>query len=245
MNFAFRTFLLLIMTSPLLAQQNFKQQQQTFERVKTAYAGKWGDLQNELKKQGLQDGFKLYIVAYKSEGKLELWLKGKQKTNYSLFKTYDFSAHSGTLGPKVKEGDGQTPEGFYIINAFNPVSNFYLSLGVSYPNQLDIQRSGKNKPGGDIYIHGNQVTIGCIPLTDDKIKEVYIMAVEARNGGQKEIPVHIFPFKMTKGNIDQQVARFPQQKIFWANLKPGYDYFERYKKPPVMKIISGGYKLDQ
>lgn len=245
MNIVFRIVFLLMVSSTLFAQNSFKQQQLTFERVKIAYSQKWAGLQSDLEKKAVKGGFSLYLAAYKNEGKLELWLKAKGKTSYSLFKTYDFSAHSGTLGPKVKEGDGQTPEGFYVINAFNPISNFYLSLGVSYPNALDVLRSGKNKPGGDIYIHGNQVTIGCIPLTDDKIKEVYVMAVEARNNGQKDIPVYIFPFKMNKENLNQHLSHFPQQKVFWADLKQGYDYFEKYKKPPVMKIINGGYVLSK
>lgn len=247
MNFACRIFLLFMMSSSFLfAQNGFKQQQLGFERVKTAYDQKWTLLQQDMKAgKGYNSDFKLLIIAYKQEGKLELWLKGKKESKYSLFRTYDFSAHSGTLGPKIKEGDLQTPEGFYTINAFNPMSNFYLSLGVNYPNQTDLHRSGKNKPGGDIYIHGNRVTVGCIPLTDDLIKEVYVIAVEARNNGQLEIPVYIFPFKMTGENLKKQLIQFPGQQQFWTNLQQGYAYFTKHKKTPLIKTTNGGYIIGE
>ena len=102
---------------------------------------------------------------------MEVWIKEASKDYYVLLNTYDFCTTSGTLGPKRKEGDLQIPEGIYTINHFNPQSNFYLSLGINYPNASDKILSDPVHPGGDIYLHGNCVTIGCIPLTDDKIKE--------------------------------------------------------------------------
>lgn len=215
---------LLLMTTTATAQSGFKQSQLKFERVKEAYDQKWTALQQDLAKAGFKGGFKLKIMAYKAEGKLEIWLKPSSQTTYQLFRTYDFCAHSGTLGPKVIEGDGQTPEGFYKINVFNPMSNFHLSLGVNYPNATDLARTGKDRrPGGDIYIHGNCVTVGCIPLTDEKIKEVYVLAVEARNNGQQDIPVTIMPFKMTKANLDRYVKAYPTQKTFWEGLFSEYN----------------------
>jgi murein L,D-transpeptidase YafK len=228
--------LLMIITIPTLAQNGFKDKQLRFERVKNAYAEKGTALQKDLERAGFTSSFELYITAYKSEGKLELWLKGTGQKQYKLFKTYDFCAHSGTIGPKVIEGDGQTPEGFYKINVFNPESSYHLSLGLDYPNKVDLARTGKdNKAGSDIYIHGNCVTIGCIPLTDEKIKEVYIIAIEARNGGQKEIPVSIFPFKLTDGNMKKYAAQFPAHLTFWQSLQLAYSYFEQHKTLPKMR----------
>ena len=241
MKFLFKLILLLTMTIPAFAQMGFKTEQLKFDRVRTAYAEKWLGLQKDLQAAGITGAFKIYIAAYKAEGKLELWLKTDRQKTYRLFKSYNFCAHSGTLGPKVKEGDLQTPEGFYYINAFNPMSNFYLSLGINYPNAVDRLRSGKEKTGGDIYIHGNCVTVGCIPLTDEKIKEVYVLAVEAKNAGQLKIPVHIFPFKMTKSNLNKQLQRFPQQKGLWTNLQSGYAYFEQHKLLPEVSIKAGQY----
>jgi len=226
------------------AQNNFKATQIKFERVEKAYDEKWETLQKFIKAAGYGNDFSMLINAYKAEGKLEVWLKAKSGKSYSLFRIYDFCAHSGTLGPKVVEGDGQTPEGFYYINVFNPMSSFHLSLGVNYPNAVDLARTGKNrKTGGDIYIHGNCVTVGCIPLTDEKIKEVYVLTVEARNSGQDNIPVNIYPFKMTDANIKKYSAQFPAQLIFWKTLQPGYLAFEKNKTAVNVKEVKGEYIL--
>lgn len=242
MKTIFKLLLILFMPIPVVAQQNFKKEQLKFERVRNAYDEKGEKLQKELNKAGCTSNFQLFITAYKAEGKLEVWLKANGQNQYKLFKTYDFCAHSGTLGPKVIEGDGQTPEGFYKINVFNPMSNFHLSLGVDYPNAVDKVRTGKgNKTGGDIYIHGNCVTVGCIPLTDDKIKEVYVLAVEARNYGQANIPVYIFPFKMTDSNLSKYSKQYPKHIAFWKTLQPGFDYFEKNKVMAKVAQISGKY----
>lgn len=242
MNTIFKLLVFLIMTMPAYAQSDFKQSQLKFERVRNAYDDKGEKLQKELQKAGYTSNFQLFITAYKAEGKLEVWLKANGQNQFRLFKTYDFCEHSGTLGPKIIEGDLQTPEGFYKINVFNPMSNFHLSLGVDYPNAVDKARTGKNrKTGGDIYIHGNCVTVGCIPLTDDKIKEVYVLGVEARNYGQANIPVYIFPFKMTESNLKKHIAQYPKQADFWRNLQHGYAYFDKYKTLPTITQVKGSY----
>ncbi|UKT62576.1 L,D-transpeptidase family protein [Pedobacter mucosus] len=226
------------------AQSDFKASQIKFERVENAYTEKWGSLKKSIKAAGYKNDFSMVINAYKTEGKLEIWLKNKSKRSYSLFKIYDFCAHSGTLGPKIIEGDGQTPEGFYYINVFNPLSSFHLSLGLNYPNSVDSARTGKDKkPGGDIYIHGNCVTVGCIPLTDEMIKEVYILAVESRNSGQDKIPVNIFPFKMTNGNMKKHLVQFPSQKGFWQTLQQGYRSFEKNGNMAKILEVNGNYLI--
>ena len=230
------------MTLSAFAQNGFKQQQLKFERVRTAYDLKWAALEKELQKAGFGNGFEMLMNAYKAEGKVEIWLKTAKQDKFTLFKTYNACAKSGTLGPKVIEGDLQTPEGFYKINVFNPMSLYHLSLGVDYPNAVDKARTGKNrKTGGDIYIHGDCVTIGCIPLTDDKIREVYVLAVEARNNGQSNIPVNIFPFRMTKANFDSYAKQFPQHIAFWNTLQLGFDYFEKNKMMAKVTKVGGKY----
>ena len=176
----------------------------------------------------------MFIRVLKNEKILEVWLKSKDQQEYKLFKTYNICASSGVLGPKRQQGDAQVPEGFYNVASYNPYSSYYLSLGLSYPNTSD-KIIGKRNLGGDIMIHGNCVTIGCIPLTDNSIKEVYVMAVEARNNGEQNIPVHIFPTKM-----DEKRMIFLYNKSdgntalmnFWKNIKTGYDYFEKNKNLP-------------
>lgn len=242
MKFLIGFALMLMINFSVNAQNNFKQQQMKFERVKAAYDLKWTSLKKELEQAGFGNGYELYIAAYKAEGKLEIWLKATNQDKFTRFKTYDFCAHSGTLGPKVIEGDLQTPEGFYRINAFNPMSTYHLSLGVDYPNTVDKTRTGnQQRTGGDIYIHGNCVTVGCIPLTDDKIKEVYILAVEARNNGQANIPVNIFPFRMTKANLEKYGKEFQQHLAFWETLQIGFDYFEKNKALPKVSQTNGNY----
>jgi murein L,D-transpeptidase YafK len=199
-------------------------------------------LKQFLKAAGIGDEFSMLINAYKTEGKLEVWLKNRRDKTYSLFRTYDFCAHSGTIGPKLFEGDGQTPEGFYHISAFNPMSNFYLSLGINFPNSVDYARTGKDRsPGSDIYIHGNCVTVGCIPLTDEKIKEVYILAVEAKNAGQVKITVNIYPFNLSDGNLKNYTAQFPKQGPFWKTLQPIYSFFEKNKMNVQVSEFKGKY----
>ncbi|MFD2286400.1 L,D-transpeptidase family protein [Pedobacter petrophilus] len=235
---------LLIISTMVNAQTNFKTNQLTFERVKQAYNEKWEPLNKSLKAKGYGGSYTMLINAYKAEGKLEIWLKNNSDKKYKLFRTYDFCSNSGVLGPKVMEGDKQTPEGFYYINVFNPMSNFHLSLGVNYPNAVDLARTGKDKkPGSDIYIHGNCVTVGCIPLTDEKIKEVYILGVEAKNSGQEKIPVNIYPFKMTDENMKKYATQFSLQVNFWKTLQPGYLAFEKNKNLADIKEIKGKYVM--
>ncbi len=126
---------------------------------------------------------------------MEVWVKNELKDQFKLFKTYKVCALAGSLGPKRMEGDYQVPEGFYYIDEFNPNSNYYLSLGINYPNVSDRVSERFHSAGGGIYIHGSCVTVGCIPITDQQIDEVYILAAQAKDQGQDFIPVHIFPIR--------------------------------------------------
>ena len=223
--------------------QNFRSSQQKNARVQLAYAEKWADLQNSLAKKGInKNNFELFIRVFKNEKIIEVWLRSKSEKEFKLFKTYDICASSGVLGPKRKQGDGQVPEGFYNVSAFNPYSNYYLSLGVSYPNASD-KIIGKNNLGGDIMIHGNCVTIGCMPLTDPYIKEVYILAVEAKNAGQQNISIHIFPTKLDDKGIQYLTTQYQQNTqliAFWKNLKTGYDYFELHRSLCKVSVDAAG-----
>ncbi|MDF2436137.1 MAG: ErfK/YbiS/YcfS/YnhG family protein [Bacteroidota bacterium] len=214
--------------------QTFRETQKKYPRVRTAYTEKWEPLRQELESKGFKGPFNMMIRALKHEKKLEVWLKPNNGSAFRLFKSYDICYYSGELGPKRHQGDGQVPEGFYSIAVFNPYSNYHLSLGISYPNSSD-RIMGKTNLGGDIMIHGNCVSIGCIPLTDKFIKEVYILAVEARSGGQSTIPVWIFPGKMDGDflhELNNKYNQDPELISFWSNLKTGYDIFEKTKQLP-------------
>lgn len=218
-------------------QISFKQEQLKHTRVSTAYAEKEITVKNYFNNKNLEfQGFHMFLRAFKREEKIEVWIKEQGKTNFELLTSYDFCSSSGSLGPKRKEGDRQIPEGVYYINHFNPVSNFHLSLGINYPNKSDKLLGDKMHPGSAIYIHGNCVTIGCIPITDDKIKELYLMAIEAKNNGQQEVPVHIFPDRLTEINYSELTKqRDLQVTLFWKNLKTIYSSFEENHR--VKKVI--------
>ena len=177
-------YLILVLMAPPVS---FKEAQLKNVRVKSAYQEKEMVVKDYFREIKLSyAGFQLFLRVFKKEQNLEVWVKEKSKEEFVFLHTYSFCSTSGTLGPKRKEGDLQIPEGTYHINHFNPLSNFHLSLGVSYPNASDKILSDKQHPGGSIYIHGNCVTIGCIPITDDKIKELFVLAVEAKNNGQEK-----------------------------------------------------------
>jgi murein L,D-transpeptidase YafK len=185
---------------------------------------------------------RVFFRAFKTEKTLEVWVAPSSSSKYVLFRAHDVAAASGVLGPKRIQGDKQVPEGIYYVDRFNPKSNFLLSLGLNYPNEADRVHADKDRPGGDIFIHGNQLSIGCLAMTDEKIEEIYLLALGAREAGQKRIPVHIFPFRMTETNLREH-SRGSEWAEFWSDLKPIYDAFERTKKVPQVKIVSGRYKL--
>jgi hypothetical protein len=151
---------------------------------------------------------------------------------------------AGTLGPKRLEGDYQVPEGFYYINEFNPKSVYHLSLGLNYPNISDRILGDSIQPGGDIYIHGSCVTTGCIPIMDQQIEELYILAAHAKSQGQDFIPVHIFPVDFKNQKSADYLARylkdFPEYSAMAGELKQVYTYFEKTKKLPLILVTKKG-----
>jgi murein L,D-transpeptidase YafK len=232
----------------LLAPDRFKQQQLQYERVRTAYAQKYAGLSKLLQARKLDiNSLELYMRAFKQEQVLEVWAKKKEDNKFQLLFILPFCAMSGTVGPKRREGDGQIPEGFYYIDRFNPKSNFYLSLGVNYPNEVDKARNSTGKLGGDIFIHGDCQTIGCITLTDDKMKMVYVLAVEAFEQGQSQIPVHFFPVRFNSpayGQLKETFAQSSKLISFWQNLEQGYAYFEQRQQLPIVTASpTGVYQL--
>lgn len=239
----FILFLILILMEPIFSA-SFKEQQLTFERVREAYAQKGKLLLERYQKQGFASwSSPIYLRAFKESSELELWAWSPKTKRWSLITTYHICKKSGVLGPKRAEGDEQVPEGFYHVSRFNPLSNYHLSLGINYPNRSDRVFANKQHPGGDVFIHGSCVTIGCLPLTDEFIKEVYIACVEAKACGQKEIPVHIFPYRMNDRNHKAQcAAHFKNPKLcaFWNNMKEGYDYFEQKKSVPNFTVDQQG-----
>jgi murein L,D-transpeptidase YafK len=242
-----RILFLLTMFTFLPGKNSFRKEQQRAPKVFTAYQEKWPELKSRLHGMGVDTNtLRVFLRVFKSEKMIEMWVKGASDKSFQRFAEYPICASSGELGPKRKQGDGQVPEGFYAVSVFNPYSNYYVSLGLNYPNKSDRILGGKGDLGGAIMIHGNCVTIGCMPITDDKIKEVYVLAAEARNDGQEDIPVHVFPVKLNDENMKALEKRYSQDQgllAFWRNLKTGFDYFEGKKKLPVISVAADGSYL--
>jgi murein L,D-transpeptidase YafK len=224
---------------------SFINYQKTFPRPNESFEKKTDTLQKQFEAKKLQwPANYIYIRSFKYDSQLEVWVKNEIKDQFQLFKTYKVCALAGTLGPKRMEGDYQVPEGFYFINEFNPKSNYYLSLGINYPNESDRILSDSLRPGSAIFIHGSCVTVGCIPIRDEQIDELYILAAYAKNQGQDFIPVHIFPIRY---NVDRSIKYLegftkddPSMKKFAGKLEDAFDYFEKYKQLPVVMIGEKG-----
>lgn len=233
---------------PQAKAPSFREEQMKFVHVRAAAVEKDAALQRLFTEKDLPYPPRaLFVRAFKHEGILEAWsLKADGKT-YALVKSYGICATSGILGPKRRNGDLQVPEGFYTLDWLNPSSGFYLSLHIDYPNTADRILGLHGDWGGNIFLHGNCVTIGCIPITDDGIKEVYWLAVLARAGGQSRVPIHIFPGRLSEESLRALEKANPKDPVvlqFWGNLKPGYDYFERtHQLPRITVDPDGSYRI--
>ncbi len=230
-------------TSSLLAP-SFLQTQLQHHRVRTARSEKDATLQKIFDEKGLQYPPKsLFMRVFKSEHIIELWAANEPDTPLTLVKSYDVCAMSGDLGPKRKQGDRQVPEGFYHISRFNPSSKYYLSMKINYPNDADRLLSPYSNLGGDIYLHGQCASLGCVSITDPIIKEVYWLAAQVQYAGSSELPIHIFPSRLSdfKYSILQHLYnQEPELLQLWSSLKQAYDYFEVHKQLPQIEIDALG-----
>jgi murein L,D-transpeptidase YafK len=185
----------------------------------------------------------IFLRWLKREAVVELWAR-ESGHRFRLVFRYPILAVSGAPGPKRREGDRQVPEGFYEIDRFNPKSLFHLSLGLNYPNAADLILSDRAHPGSDIFIHGSDVSIGCAPLGDEAIEEVYLAALDAHEHGQSRIEVHVFPDRMSGPEWEQyatsEITRQPMLKEFWAQLQPGFAYFEQHRTLPKVTVEKDG-----
>lgn len=232
------------------SSNSFISYQKSFPRISDVLNRKEDSLKKQFEEKKLPWPAKyIYLRSFKYDSQLEVWVKYDQAEKFKLFKTYKVCALSGSLGPKRMQGDYQVPEGFYYINEFNPKSVYHLSLGLNYPNPSDKLLGDSLQPGGDIYIHGSCVTTGCIPITNQQIEELYILASHAKSEGQDFIPVHIFPvqFKNAKsvGYLNKFLKDFPEYTGLAEEMKKAYQYFDKTKQLPVVLINKkGGYVVE-
>lgn len=202
-------------------------------------------VEKEFKAKGLEWPVRyMYIRSFKYDGQLEVWVKNTEKEKYRLFKTYKVCLLSGAMGPKRMQGDFQVPEGFYYITEFNPHSAYHLALGLNYPNASDRILSDSLHPGNGIYIHGSCVSVGCIPVTDSDIEEIYLIASSAKANGEDFIPVHIFPVRFNKKKslefFENYMKNNPFLQKFGAQLRSAYDEFEATKEVPIVLVDPKG-----
>jgi hypothetical protein len=240
-----------VVRGPLLpTESDFALNQIRYDRVFDARMATRFNIKRAFHERGIRyPAAEIFLRIFKRERSLELWVRPEGQERYELLKTYPICALAGGLGPKRRQGDNQVPEGFYNIDLFNPHSDYHLSLHLDYPNRHDrIAGVEANDLGGDIYIHGGCASAGCMALTDDGIKELYWVAVEARALGQYRIPVHIFPARLEDRDIEGLERSFnsePELLRFWKSLKPAYDFFQTTQRVPVVAVdMSGFYRLD-
>ncbi|MGH1398142.1 MAG: L,D-transpeptidase family protein [Alphaproteobacteria bacterium] len=195
----------------------------TSQRLQTVKQNRLLQLEQDLKEQNLTLGAPTFIRIFKEEKTLELWIKKEKR--YEPFKKYEICKFSGTLGPKLFEGDLQSPEGFYEItaNQLNPWSKFHLSLNLGFPNQYD---RAHGRTGSNLMIHGNCKSTGCYAVTDEFMEEIYLL-VEASIAAGHPVHIHIFPFRMTDENMTKH--KHSKWINFWQHLKHGYDQFENHE----------------
>lgn len=197
-------------------------------------------LQQRLEEKGLKAGDHLFIRVFKSESELEVWMR--RGDEFVLFATYPICHWSGTLGPKLREGDKQNPEGFYTVGwrQLHRVGRWPRSLNLGFPNVLD---RANGRTGSYILIHGGCSSVGCFAMTNAVMEEIYDLAERALRQGQGAIHVHAFPFRMSEENL---AAHADSEWIgFWRTLKEGYDAFEATRRPPRVSVCENRYSIQE
>ena len=182
----------------------------------------------------------LLVRIFKEESELEIWKEDKSG-RFALLHTYPICRWSGELGPKIKQGDRQAPEGFYTITPglMNPNSNYYLAINTGFPNAYD---RANGRTGAFLMIHGDCSSAGCYAMTDEQVAEIYALARESFFGGQKSFQIQAYPFKMTPLNMARH--RNSPHMAFWKMLKQGYDHFEVTRLEPKVDVCDKRYVFD-
>lgn len=187
--------------------------------------------------KGMEPDAPILMRSFKKESEIEVWKLGRDG-RYALLKTYPVCRWSGQLGPKVREGDRQAPEGFYDVTtaSMNPRSSLFLSFNIGFPNAFDRSLGRK---GSHLMVHGACSSRGCFAMTDEAMSEVYAIAREAFAAGQRSFQFQSYPFRMTAENLVRH--RADPHFAFWKNLKEGSDIFEVTGREPTWKVAGGRY----
>lgn len=194
------------------------------------------NLDKRLAQHGLKTGNPVFMRIFKREFELELWMM--RDGRFYRFATYPICKWSGELGPKIKQGDRQAPEGFYSVDAkaLNPNSAWHRSFNLGFPNAYDRSLA---RTGSFLMVHGGCGSIGCYAMTNPVIDEIWTLVTAALNGGQQRFQVQVFPFRMTENNLERYAGQ--RSIAFWSDLKPGYELFEANHVPPKVSVCGKRY----
>lgn len=197
-------------------------------------------LEKQLSSLGFSLGDPLFVRIFKEERELEIWMRAKGDEHYSLFKIMRITEFAGGLGPKLREGDGQVPEGFYYVPSthLRPDTRHHLGIDIGFPNAFD-RHFGRS--GSELLIHGGESAAGSFALGEHDIEVLYTLAEASLVEGQDFFRVNIFPFRMTDDRMDTEWEKKPRWLDFWVNLKEGYDFFENANFPPDAGVEGGKY----
>jgi murein L,D-transpeptidase YafK len=198
------------------------------------------ELERRLAAKGMKAGSPILIRIFKSEAELEVWVEVNER--FELFATYPICNWSGVLGPKLSEGDKQSPEGLYTVGArqLHYSVRWRRALDLGFPNTFD--RAFK-RTGSDVLVHGGCTSTGCYAMTDPAMEEIFWLSEAALSRGQTQVQVHAFPFRMTAENVAIHAGR--EWDAFWANLKEAYDLFERTRAAPAVSVCSNRYVVGE
>jgi len=236
-------FPMLILSSGMTLP-TFREKEMNFTRVREAYAAKGKIVDKTLAGNSIaKDSLRIYLRAFKTEKIIELWAKNISDSAFALIREFPICELSGDVGPKRRYHDLQVPEGFYHISALNPFSKYYLSMQVNYPNASDSIRGVRGRLGNYIFIHGSCVSSGCLAITNDRIRELYVYCIEAYNSGQEEIGITIYPARLNDAKYSALKSVYSKDKdkiSLWNDLKKSYDLFDQTKLPPSVRFLPDG-----
>ena len=191
-----------------------------------------------LQAAGVKHGAPLFIRVFKEESELEVWMR--RESTFVRVTTYPICRWSGALGPKLREGDKQSPEGIYTVarRQLNPNSRWHRSFNIGFPNRFD---RALGRTGSFIMVHGGCSSIGCFAITNDLVSELWRTVVAAFDGGQQRFQIQVFPFRPTTSNLMRHATS--PHIAFWRDLKPAFDLFERDRVPPAVSVCNARYRI--
>ncbi len=199
-----------------------------------------GRLNERLAEKGLVKGRPIFIRIFKATSELEIWMQGEKEQGFVLLDTYPICHWTGTLGPKLREGDKQSPEGFYSVSVrqMRLVGRWQKAFNIGFPNPHD---QLNKRTGSFILVHGGCSSVGCFAMTEQVQEEIFELAKAAVTSGQDRFHIHIYPFRMSEENLAAHASN--SWVPFWRDLKAGYDSFERTKLPPRIAICEQRYHV--